>query len=113
MATTIYRRQQNGVTILDLNGRITLGEGSDQLRRAVREETANGSRNFLLDMADVTTIDSSGIGELVSSYTTTQREGGRVKLLKLPPKINTLLQITQLITIFDTYDDENEAVASF
>ncbi|KPM54330.1 anti-sigma factor antagonist [Frankia sp. R43] len=109
----IDRREQNGVTILDLGGKIVLGMGAEQLRWAVREEMENGTRNLLLNCASVTTVDSSGIGELVSSYTATQHRGGHLKLLKPPPKFQDLLHITQLITIFEVYDDEKEAVGSF
>ncbi|MEX5632687.1 STAS domain-containing protein [Parafrankia sp. FMc2] len=109
----IARRQQNGVTILDLSGKITIGVCDVALRRAVQDEIGNGSLNLLLNCASVTTIDSSGIGELVSSYTTTQHRGGKLKLLSPPPKVQDILTITQLISIFEIHEDEKEAVASF
>jgi len=106
-------RQRDGVTILDLKGKITIGVGDVQLRGAVHQALDSGSTKILLNFAGVTTIDSSGIGELVSSYTTTNHRGGKLKLVSLPPKVNDILHITQLITVFDVYDTEDEAVAAF
>src|SRR6201998_531355 len=109
----VSTRQVDGVTILDLSGRITLGEGSVQLRDAVRELLAKGSKNILLNLADVNYIDSSGIGELVSAYTTVRNQGGELKLLNLTKKVHDLLQITKLYTVFDVKDDEASAIASY
>lgn len=109
----INTRQVGDVTILDLKGKVTIGSGDVQLRHAVREASDAGSRNLLLNMAGVATIDSSGIGELVSCYTMTTNRGGKLKLLNLPPKVQDILHITQLITIFEVFDDEKEAVDSF
>jgi anti-sigma B factor antagonist len=109
----ISTRQVDGVTILDLSGRITLGEGSVQLRDAVRDLLAKGQKNILLNLADVNYIDSSGIGELVSAYTTVRNQGGELKLLNLTKKVHDLLQITKLYTVFDVKDDEASAIASF
>lgn len=106
-------RQVNGVTIVDLSGRITLGEGSVILRDAVRDLLSKGNKQIVLNLADVSYIDSSGIGELVSAYTHVRREGGELKLLNLTKKVHDLLQITKLYTIFDIKDDEAAAVASF
>jgi anti-sigma B factor antagonist len=106
-------RQVNGVTIVDLSGRITLGEGSVILRDMVRDLLTKGSKNILLNLADVSYIDSSGIGELVSAYTHVRREGGELKLLNLTKKVHDLLQITKLYTVFDIKDDEATAVAAF
>ena len=106
-------RQVDGITILDLSGRITLGEGSVQLRDAVRDLLAKGSKNILLNLADVNYIDSSGIGELVSAYTTVRNQGGELKLLNLTKKVHDLLQITKLYTVFDVKDDEATAIASY
>jgi len=106
-------RQVDGVTILDLSGRITLGEGSVQLRDAVRDLLAKGSKLILLNLADVNYIDSSGIGELVSAYTTVRNQGGELKLLNLTKKVHDLLQITKLYTVFDVKDDEASAIASY
>jgi anti-sigma B factor antagonist len=106
-------RQVDGVTILDCSGRITLGEGSVQLRDAVRDLLAKGSKQILLNLGEVTYIDSSGIGELVSAYTTVKNQGGDLKLLNLTKKVHDLLQITKLYTVFDVKDDEASAIASF
>ena len=113
MALSISTRQLDGVTILDLSGRITLGEGSVQLRDAIRDLLAKGSKLILLNLADVNYIDSSGIGELVSAYTTVRNQGGELKLLNLTKKVHDLLQITKLYTVFDVKDDEASAIASF
>jgi anti-sigma B factor antagonist len=109
----VSTRQVDGVTILDLSGRITLGEGSVQLRDAIRDLLAKGSKLILLNLADVNYIDSSGIGELVSAYTTVRNQGGELKLLNLTKKVHDLLQITKLYTVFDVKDDEASAIASF
>ncbi len=106
-------RQVNGVTIVDCSGRITLGEGSVVLRDAVRELLAKGDKKILLNLGDVNYIDSSGIGELVSAYTTVKNQGGELKLLNLTKKVHDLLQITKLYTVFDVKDDEAAAVKSF
>ncbi|MHB1700750.1 MAG: STAS domain-containing protein [Acidobacteriaceae bacterium] len=106
-------RQVDGVTILDLSGRITLGEGSVQLRDIVRDLLAKGNKNILLNLADINYIDSSGIGELVSAFTTVRNQGGELKLLNLTKKVHDLLQITKLYTVFDIKDDEASAIAAF
>jgi anti-sigma B factor antagonist len=106
-------RQVNGVTIVDLSGRITLGEGSAMLRDIVRELVSKGQKSIVLNLGDVSYIDSSGIGELVSAYTTVRNAGGELKLLNLTKKVNDLLQITKLYTVFDIKDDETAAVSSF
>ncbi len=113
MSMKISTRQVDGVTILDLSGRITLGEGSVQLRDAVRELLSKGQKLILLNLAEVNYIDSSGIGELVSAFTTVRNQGGELKLLKLTKKVHDLLQITKLYTVFDIKDDEAQAIASF
>jgi anti-sigma B factor antagonist len=109
----VNTRQVDGITVLDLSGRITLGEGSVQLRDAVRDLLAKGSKLILLNLADVNYIDSSGIGELVSAYTTVRNQGGELKLLNLTKKVHDLLQITKLYTVFDVKDDEASAIASY
>jgi anti-sigma B factor antagonist len=109
----VSTRQVDGVTILDLSGRITLGEGSVVLRDAIRDQLAKGNKSVLLNLGDVSYIDSSGIGELVSSFTTVKNSGGELKLLNLTKKVHDLLQITKLYTVFDVKDDEASAVASF
>src|SRR5476651_97977 len=106
-------RQVNGVTVVDMSGRITLGEGSVVLRDSIRDLVAKGQKKILLNLGDVTYIDSSGIGELVSAFTTVRNQGGDLKLLNLTKKVHDLLQITKLYTVFDVKDDEASAVASF
>ena len=106
-------RTVDGVTVVDVSGRITLGEGFTQLRELIREELGKGNKNILLNLADVTYIDSSGIGELVSSYTTVTNNGGSLKLLNLTNKIQELLAITKLLTVFQVFDNEQSALASF
>src|SRR5689334_15311965 len=110
---TINQRQAGDVTILDLSGKITIGEGSVQLREAVKDLLGSGKKKILLNLGDVSYVDSSGIGELVSSYTTTNNQGGQLKLLNLTKKIQDLLMITKLLTVFQTYDNEQEAIGSF
>jgi anti-sigma B factor antagonist len=105
-------RQVDGITIVDLSGRITLGEGSVVLRDTIRDVVAAGNKRILLNLGDVTYIDSSGIGELVSSFTSVRNQGGELKLLNLTKKVHDLLQITKLYTVFDIKDDEAQAVAS-
>lgn len=106
-------RQVDGVTIVDLSGRITLGEGSVILRDTVRDLLGKGQKKILLNLGDVSYIDSSGIGELVSAYTTVRNQGGDLRLLNLTKKVHDLLQITKLYTVFDVKDDETTAVKAF
>jgi anti-sigma B factor antagonist len=106
-------RQAGDVTILDLKGKITIGSGDVALRNSIQEVMNNGAKKVLINMADVSTIDSSGIGELVSAYTTATNRGAKLKLVNLPAKVTDILTITQLITVFDVYDSEAEGVASF
>jgi anti-sigma B factor antagonist len=106
-------RQVDGVTIIDLSGRITLGEGSVVLRDTIRNSMGQGVKKILLNLGDVTYIDSSGIGELVSAYTSVRNQGGELKLLNLTKKVHDLLQITKLYTVFDVRDDEAGAIKSF
>jgi anti-sigma B factor antagonist len=106
-------RQVDGVTVVDMSGRITLGEGSVVLRDTIRDLIGKGQKKILLNLGDVTYIDSSGIGELVSAFTAVRREGGELKLLNLTKKVHDLLQITKLYTVFDIKDDEAAAIKSF
>src|SRR5580658_2673499 len=106
MSMKVATRQVDGVTILDLSGRITLGEGSVTLRDAVKDLSAKGSKSILLNLDKVDYIDSSGLGELVSAYTSVKNQGGELKLLHLTNKVHDLLQITKLYTVFDIKDDE-------
>ena len=113
MSMKVVVRQVDSVTIVDVSGRITLGEGCTQLRELIREQLGKGNKNVLLNLGDVSYIDSSGIGELVSSYTAVSNQGGNLKLLNLTKKVQDLLQITKLYTIFDVHDDEAKAISSF
>lgn len=106
-------RDRGDVRILELSGKITIGSGDVKLRELIEQSLSAGQKNILLDLAGVSTIDSSGIGEMVACYTTVTKNGGHLKLLRLSPKINDILQVTQLITVFDVFDDEGEAVGSF
>ena len=110
----ISERQVGDITILDMDGKITIGEGSVALRTAIRRLLEEGKKKILLNLAKVGYIDSSGIGELVSSYTAIGKEdGGQLKLLNLTQKLQDLLTITKLLTVFDVYESEEEALASF
>jgi anti-sigma B factor antagonist len=106
-------RQVDSVNVVDLSGRITLGEGCSQLRELIRDLLAKGHKKILLNLGEVSYIDSSGIGELVSGFTAVSNQGGQLKLLNLTKKVQDLLQITKLLTVFDVHDDETKAIASF
>jgi anti-sigma B factor antagonist len=106
-------RDVGDVTIIDLDGRITLGEGSNLLRDLVRERLGKGRRKILLNMSTVNYVDSTGLGELVSAYRFIKSEGGELKLLGINKKVTDLLQITKLYTVFDIHNDEGQAIASF
>jgi anti-sigma B factor antagonist len=103
----------DGVAIVDVAGRITLGEGSSQLRNVLRDLLESGQKNILLNLSDVTYIDSAGIGELVAGYTTVANRGGTVKLLGLTNRVKDLLQITKLYTVFDVHETEEHALRAF
>ena len=113
MALTAKTRKVGDVSIVDLNGKITLGENTGILRDELRSLLAQGTKNIVLNMADVGYVDSAGLGELVGAYTTATNQGGALKLLHLQGKMKDLMQITKLHTIFPAYDDEKSAVASF
>jgi anti-sigma B factor antagonist len=106
-------RQVEEVIVMDLSGRITLGEGSVVLKDNIRELLAKGNKKILLNLGNVNYIDSSGIGELVSAFTTVRNQGGELKLLNLTKKVHDLLQITKLYTVFDVKDDEATAIKAF
>jgi anti-sigma B factor antagonist len=109
----IVERQVGDVAILDLHGKILIGEGDDDLREAVTRMADSGKTKILLNLADVPYVDSAGLGEIVRTYTTVSKKGGKLKLLNLTRKIQDLLSITKLLTVFETYDSESEAVSSF
>jgi anti-sigma B factor antagonist len=106
-------RQMGGVTVVDLSGQIKLGEGSSVLRDTVKDLLANGQKRILLNLGGISYIDSSGIGELVSAFTSVRNQGGEMKLLHLTKKTHDLLQITKLYTVFHVLDDEGDAIAAF
>ncbi|MGH9487357.1 MAG: STAS domain-containing protein [Terriglobales bacterium] len=106
-------RRVDSVAVVDLGGRITLGEGATQLRETIRELLAKGDKQILLNLGEVSYIDSSGLGELVGGFSLVRKQGGDLKLLKLTRKVHDLLQITKLYTVFDVQDDEAQAIAAF
>jgi anti-sigma B factor antagonist len=110
---TANTRKIDGVSIVDLAGRITIGEGTIFLKDAVRNLLQRNEKRIVLNLADVSYIDSSGIGELVSSFTTVGNQGGKLKLLNLTKKVHDLLSITKLLTVFEVFSDEAEAIQSF
>src|ERR1041385_3441665 len=113
MSIKLNSRQVGDVTVVDAIGRITLGEGSSALRDMLRALVAKGQKKILLNLGEVSYIDSSGIGELVSGFTTVTNQGGSLKLLGLTKRVKDLLQITKLYTVFDVHDDEASAIRSF
>jgi anti-sigma B factor antagonist len=112
MSLILKTRKVDNIVVMDLSGKLTIGEPVMQLRDALRAQVAEGDSKFIVNLGDVSYVDSSGLGELVSSYTTVRNKGGDVKLLKLTAKIKDLLQMTKLLTVFDVYDDEAKAIAS-
>lgn len=106
-------RDRGDVRVIALSGKITIGAGDVKLRELIQQSVEDGKTRLLLDLGGVSAIDSSGIGEMVACYTTVAKRDGQLKLLNLSPKINDILHVTQLITVFDVFDNEEEAVASF
>jgi len=113
VSVKLSSRQVGDVTVLDVAGRITLGEGSSALRDTLRDLVSKGQKKILLNLGEVSYIDSSGIGELVSGFTTVANHSGQLKLLGLTKRVKDLLQITKLYTVFDVHDDEAGAIRSF
>lgn len=113
MSAKLNTRQVDDVTVIDVSGRITLGDGASGIRDAVRDLTAQGHKKILLNLSDVSYIDSAGIGELVAGYTSVANLQGTMKLLGLTKRVKDLLQITKLYTVFDIHDDEAHAIRSF
>ncbi|MDX6613428.1 MAG: anti-sigma factor antagonist [Blastocatellia bacterium] len=109
----IKERQAGDVTVLDMSGSIRMGEGSGVLRSAIRNLVSGGKKKILLNLGDVRYIDSSGIGELIANYTTVSKDDGQMKLLNLTGKVKDLLVITKLLTVFDVYETEDEALSSY
>ena len=112
MSFSLKTRKVENVVIVDLTGKLTIGEPVQQLRETLRSQVNDGATKFIVNLGEVSYIDSSGLGELVSSYTTIRNKGGDVKLLKLTTKIKDLLQMTKLLTVFDSHDDEDKAIKS-
>ena len=110
MSMTLNARRIDDVVILDLSGRITIGEGTVTLRKEIQKLLDAGQSKFLLNLADVDYIDSSGLGELVTSFTTVRNKNGQLKLLNLTRRVRDLLQITKLLTVFESFDSETEAL---
>jgi len=113
VSVKLNTRQVGDATVVDVAGRITLGEGSSALRDSLRDLVSKGHKKILLNLGEVSYIDSSGIGELVSGFTTVTNSGGQLKLLNLNKRVRDLLQITKLYTVFDVHDDEAAAIRSF
>jgi anti-sigma B factor antagonist len=109
----ISERTSGNVTIVDLNGKLTLGEATQRLHDKVNSLVQQGRKSIILNLADVTSVDSGGLGELVRTLTTMQKHGGSLKVANLPKRIQDLLVMTRLVTVFDTYEDEKAAVQSF
>ena len=110
---TINNRQANGVVIVDLEGKIALGESNTALHQSLKQLVTEGNRNVILNLAKVTGIDSSGLGSIVAGYSTLQTAGGSLKLINLSDRVADLMTITKLYTVFDIYDNESDAVKSF
>ncbi len=113
MSVKLSTRQVGDVSVIDVAGRITLGEGSSALRETLRDMVSKNQKKILLNLGEVSYIDSSGIGELVSGFTTVTNSGGQLKLLNLNKRVKDLLQITKLYTVFDVHEDEAGAIRSF
>ena len=113
MSVKLSNRQVGDVTVVDAAGRITLGEGASAFRDMIRDLAAKGNKKLLVNLSEVSYIDSSGIGEMVSSYTTVTNHGGQLKLLGLNKRVKDLLQITKLYTVFEVFDEEASAIRSF
>jgi len=113
MSLKLTSREVNDIVIIDLSGRITMGEPCAAIRDEIHDEVGHGYKKVLLNLADVTYIDSAGLGELTAAYTTLKNREGVLKLLNLTKRVHDLMQITKLYTVFDVYDDERKAIASF
>ena len=113
MSLTLNTRRANGVTVVDVAGRVTLGDGSTELRDAIRALVSEGQKQILLNLAELTYLDSSGIGVLVSSFATLRSQQGQLKLMHLTGRVKDLLLITKLYTVFEVFEDESTAVDSF
>ena len=113
MSLKLSTREVKDIAIVDLSGRLTMGEPCAALREEIHDQVSNGSRRVLLNLAEVSYIDSAGLGELTAAHTSIRNREGQLKLLNLTTRVHDLLQITKLVTVFDIYDDEKKAIASF
>lgn len=113
MSLNIYEREESGVTVLELEGRVTLGEGSGQLRNKLKELLSQGKTRLVLDLSEVAYIDSAGLGTLVAGFTSAQNQGATLKLAKLTSRFSEILHITKLVTVFEVFPTVDEAVKSF
>lgn len=113
MSLKLNTREVKGIVIVDLSGRLTMGESVAAIRDEIHDQVAQGARKVLLNMADVTYIDSAGLGELTAAFTSMKNRDGQLKLLSLTKRVHDLMQITKLYTVFDVFDDEKTALASF
>jgi anti-sigma B factor antagonist len=113
MSLKLSTRQVNDIVIIDLSGRITLGEACATVRDELHDQISQGAKKIVLNLADVSYIDSAGLGELTAAFTSVKNRSGSLKLLSLTKRVHDLMQITKLYTVFDVYDDEKKAVASF
>ena len=113
MSINSTTKKVDSVTVIGLSGKITIGEECKHLRETIRGQLSEGTKSILLNLGDISYIDSTGIGELVSFFTSVSRQGGQLKLLNLTKKVHDLLQITKLVTVFDIFEDEAKAVKSF
>jgi anti-sigma B factor antagonist len=112
VTAVVKSRRLDDVVILDINGRLTLGEGTVTLREALQKLLEDGDRKLVMNLAEVDYVDSAGLGELITLFTTVRARGGQLKLLNLTRRIQDLLQITKLLTVFDSFDNETEAIKS-
>lgn len=113
MSLKLNTREVKGIVIVDLSGRLTMGESVAAIRDEIHDQAAQGVRKVLLNLADVTYIDSAGLGELTAAFTSMKNRDGQLKLLNLTKRVHDLMQITKLYTVFDVFDDEKTALASF
>jgi len=113
VSVKLNTRQVGDVSVVDVAGRITLGEGSSAVRDAMRDMVSKSQKKILLNLGEVSYIDSSGIGELVSGFTTVTNSGGQLKLLNLTQRVGDLLQVTKLLTVFDVYESQEKAIKAF
>ena len=113
MSLKLNTREVKDILIIDLSGKLTMGEAVAAIRDEIHDEVNQGARKVLLNLADVSYIDSAGLGELTAAYTSVKNRGGQLKLLNLTKRVHDLMQITKLSTVFELHDDEKKAIASF